>query len=205
MSVHHLAGGGGKDHLRPGHGSGEGLAVPQDGHLHVGAALAGDEQGQGLAAPGLLQGGAVYRHDGVPHPKAGLGRRRVGRHAGDHQALLAVARHDADAHHGGIAEGILKPLIFLRRHVVGVGIAQGVGDLLDGRQGQNLLVDGIDVALAQEVPGLLHGDGPRRRRQDRNSSRAAARWNTLFFMGQFSFTFPKLPSFYHRRPSLSTF
>lgn len=68
-------------------------------------------------------------------------------------------------------------------------------------------VDGIDVALAQEVPGLLHGDGPAAggRTVTSASSRAAARWNTLFFMGQFSFTFPKLPSFYHRRPSLSTF
>ena len=163
--VHHLSGDGGEDHRLPGQGELQLPALPEDGDGDVGARLAGDEGGQGVGGAGLLDGGAVGGHDEVAYLELSPFGGGVRGDAADQQAVARLLYHDADTHHVGVAHVTLEGGILLRRHIVGVGIAQGVGDLLDGGQGQDLLRDLVDVVFPEHLPGLIHGDGAGHRAQ----------------------------------------
>ena len=157
--IHHLAGDSGKDHRLPGHGELQLLVVPKDADGNLRSRFTGDEGGQGVGRAGLLDGGAVGGHDEVAGLQSGLLAGGVGGHAAHQQAVSRLLHHHADAHHIGTIHTALEVGVLLRRHVIGIGVPQGVGDLLDGGQGQDLFGDLVDVVLPEQIPGLVHRDG----------------------------------------------
>ena len=135
-------------HLAVGAADGQGdggTLFPGDGAAHVGGgghlhAVHGDDPVTGLE-PGLLGGG-------------------VGQDGQDQKAVVIGGLHrDAHAHQGLAVDGVGELLILLGGHVIGVGVAQGLQDLVQGVQRQDALRDLVHIVVPQQLPGLVQGEG----------------------------------------------
>ena len=98
------------------------LALTLDAHIHLGAFLASQMLEYEIPV-GVLAGGAhcVYRHNLVPGQQAHLGRRPVGYHLDNHNAVVVGLERDPDAVEVAY-QGLVHFLQILGRDIGRMGI-----------------------------------------------------------------------------------
>ena len=108
------------------------LAIPDHGDGDRGAGFPGD-RATGVHVGG--HGNAVYGNDPVAGLKPRLHSGGVGKDGEDQVAVVkSIFHRGADAHHFLAVYRLVKGLILLRVHVIGVGIAQGSQNFVQGVQ-----------------------------------------------------------------------
>ena len=157
-----------------------GLPVSEHGHLHRGALL--PHQQLPVALLGGDAGHAVHRHNQV----TGLEARFLGAAAGHHavhlQPLLGKADHRADAHQIHLALHIgQERLVLLPAHVVGIGVAQLLKQLVQAVRLIGALGYVEIVSLLQQLQRLGHREGGGGGGQQRQRQHGAGKTGKTFF------------------------
>ena len=157
-----------------------GLAVPEHGHLHRGALL--PHQQLPVALPAGDAGYAVRRHDQVARLDARLLGAAAGHHAVHQQPLLGEADHGADAHRVHLALHIVQEgLVLLPAHVVGVGVAQQLEQLVQAVRLIGALGYVEIVPLFQQLQRLGHRKGAGGGRQQHQRQHGAGKTGNILF------------------------
>ena len=130
VAVPKLADGGGQYDGPPLYGERILRSAAEVGQSDLGARLPLQPGGEQFGALSRAGAPAFHGYDHIPGHQSGLLRRGIRIYPLEGKALRSETVGHADAHKGLIAHGAGKLPVFLRREVVGIGVAQRAQDLL---------------------------------------------------------------------------
>ena len=130
VAVPKLADGGGQYDGPPLYGERILRSAAEVGQSDLGARLPLQPGGEQFGALSRAGAPAFHSYDHIPGHQSGLLRRGIRIYPLEGKALRSETVGHADAHKGLIAHGAGKLPVFLRREVVGIGVAQRAQDLL---------------------------------------------------------------------------
>ena len=113
-----------------------------------------------MLLPGGSAGGAVHRHNEVAGLEPGLFGGTSGQCFLNKEALFAIGNLHADAHHvHGVLHHVQEQIVLLGGHILGVGIAQQLKELVQGLGLIGLIGNVVIEIVLQQLQGLGHRQG----------------------------------------------